>query len=108
MSISIDAARCTGCGACTRVCPGGLIRLVGADAPAPHAEIARPSDCWGCTACVKACPVDAIAYFLGADMGGRGTRLFVHVTPRENVWTFARPDGTEERIVTDRTQGNRY
>lgn len=70
--------------------------------------MSRPSDCWGCTACVKECPTDAIVYFLGADMGGRGTELRVRSTAKANVWTFTHADGSELVITTDRTKANKY
>lgn len=68
----------------------------------------HPRDCWGCAACVKACPTQAISYFLGADMGGRGTRLTVRSDWSRTAWAFARPDGTHDRIVVDRGEANRY
>lgn len=104
MSISINAAACTACGACTRVCPGTLIRVV------PHgtAQIAHPERCWGCTACLKECPTGAISYFLGADMGGRGTTLSVHSDAARTLWTFTRTDGTRTQIAVNPRQANSY
>lgn len=90
------------------MCPGGLIALREASAQGTTATIARPRDCWGCTACVKECPVNAIVYFLGADMGGRGTRLQVRSSDQKNEWTFTRADGSRLRITTDKTQANKY
>lgn len=104
MSISIGRGICTGCGACARVCPGNLL-AVGGDGIAYSRS---PKDCWGCTACLKACPVQAISYFLGADMGGRGTLLHVESGATCNVWIFERPDGSTVRMETLREQANRY
>ncbi|MCI1480051.1 MAG: ferredoxin family protein [Eggerthellaceae bacterium] len=104
MSISIDRNRCTGCGACNRVCPGNLLAL---DAEG-RAKSRSPRDCWGCTACLKACRFGAIAYFLGADMGGRGTTLSVASTETEHAWTFTRADGGTRTIVIDRRTANNY
>ena len=104
MSISIDSAACIGCAACVRACPGNLLKL-GADG---RAYSRRPRDCWGCTACLKECPSGAISYFLGADMGGRGTRLAARREGASTTWVFTRPDGAEQRIVVDGSQANRY
>lgn len=93
-----------GCGRCADACPGGLIRV----AEGGTATMLRPRDCWGCTACVKECPANAIVYFLGADMGGRGTSLSVRRSGTTNVWTFTRPDGSTTSITTDATKANKY
>lgn len=76
MSIRIRAERCIGCRQCIALCPGNLIKW---DAAGGHAYIRRPKDCWGCASCIKACPSDAIAYYLGADIGGRGTEMSVAI-----------------------------
>lgn len=104
MSIEITAARCIGCGRCCSVCPGSLIRL-GAD---KRAGIPHPERCWGCASCIKECPVQAIAMFLGKDMGGLGGRLTVR---RENTllhWTVTNPDGSAKTITVDSRDSNQY
>ena len=70
---SIDEAKCIGCGRCFRVCPRGVLELVGLDedgqriALDPDGDeeseyekkvmtIARSELCIGCTACSKICP----------------------------------------------------
>jgi adenylylsulfate reductase subunit B len=104
LSISIDKAACVGCGACVRVCPGNLIKL---DEDG-LAWMRRPRDCWGCTACLKACPAGAIAYFLGADAGGRGTTLHVKRSGTHSSWSFVHPDDSIDEIDVDSGQANAY
>ena len=70
---SIDEAKCIGCGRCFRVCPRGVLELVGLDedggriALDPDGDeeeeyekkvmtIAHQELCIGCTACSKICP----------------------------------------------------
>lgn len=72
---SINEARCIGCGRCARVCPRGVLELVGLDEDGERivldpdgdedddAEyekkvmtIARGELCIGCTSCSKICP----------------------------------------------------
>ena len=72
---SIDEEKCIGCGRCFRVCPRGVLELVGLDdegeriAVDPGGDdadeyeyekkvmtIARKELCIGCTACAKICP----------------------------------------------------
>ena len=53
MSIVIDKSRCAGCGQCSIVCPGSLIKM-GED---KKAYIKYPKDCWGCSSCLKECRV---------------------------------------------------
>ena len=47
----INKKKCTGCGACAKACPFGLIVKV-EDAPA--------SKCIACGICAKACPMDVL------------------------------------------------
>lgn len=41
------------------------------------AYIKYPKDCWGCSSCLKECKFEAIALYLGADMGGMGSKMSV-------------------------------
>lgn len=104
MSIRIQHESCTGCGKCRQVCPGNLL--------AANAEgktvIRRPKDCWGCTSCVKECQYQAIAYYLGADMGGRGYRLHTRQEAGKIHWVIIDPAGGERVITVDRNQANAY
>jgi len=52
--ITIDVARCTGCGACVDVCPTGALYLVDGKAVVDDAL------CRECEACLAACPCEAI------------------------------------------------
>ena len=54
--ITIDLARCNGCGACVEVCPEGALYLVDGK-PAVEAALCRE-----CEACMAACPTEAIAF----------------------------------------------
>jgi len=103
MSIEINRLCCVGCGACESVCPGSLIRVRDG-----VAYIDNPERCWGCAACVKDCPVQAIALFLGADMGGLGGRMTVRREDTRLHWTIRLPDGTTKTIVTDSRDANKY
>ena len=118
MSICIDQNKCVGCGACTEVCPGNLIfvsPLKQTVEPEKNSVTARKvarlrdvRDCWGCTACVKACRRQAIAYYLAADLGGAGAKLFAVDEKQTLTWKLEFPDGSEQSIVVDKTQSNRY
>ncbi|MDD5557243.1 MAG: NADH-quinone oxidoreductase subunit NuoF [bacterium] len=52
----VDPSRCTGCGACARVCPVGA---VAGEKGRPH--LIDEARCTRCGLCVEACPADAIA-----------------------------------------------
>jgi len=52
--LSVRKDLCTGCGACTAVCPTGAISLDGGTARIDQ------SRCIGCQACARACPKGAI------------------------------------------------
>ena len=104
MSIEIDKLKCVGCGRCRDVCPGTLIALDGDR----RAYMKYPRDCWGCTSCIKECPVYAIRFFLGADMGGTGSRL--HTEKHGDIlrWVIEKPDGAVTAIDVDTRESNRY
>ncbi|MGD8684118.1 MAG: FAD-dependent oxidoreductase [Chloroflexota bacterium] len=59
----VEAARCTGCLTCVRICPFGVPRMaadvVGVGGIAGAAQI-EPTICQGCGICVSACPAEAI------------------------------------------------
>lgn len=102
MSIRINSEKCIGCGRCSEVCPGSLIEVSG------KAYMKYPKDCWGCVSCVKECPAAAIDFFLGADIGGRGSTL--NVTAEGNIlhWTIHKYNGETQVIDVDRRNSNQY
>lgn len=104
MSIRIKQEKCVGCKNCVEVCPGNLIKL-GSD---KKAFIKHERDCWGCTSCIKACPIQAISFFLGADIGGRGAELTVTTKGTVRTWTVTKPDGSVSNIVVDGSAANKY
>ncbi len=104
MSIRIKQERCIGCGQCIDVCPGSLIDRNGQGKAWMH----YPKDCWGCVSCVKVCPVQAIDFYLGADMGGRGSTMNVTSDGHYLHWHIHKADGSEKTITVDRKQANSY
>lgn len=104
MSIRVDSETCTGCGKCRDVCPGSLLY----EAPSGKTMSRFPRDCWGCTACAKECAFGAIKYFLGADLGGRGTTLHTRQDDEYIHWVFIKPSGGEEAITVRKKEANRY
>ena len=104
MSIRIDSETCVGCGACSEICPGSLIKL---DATG-KAFIKYPKDCWGCTSCIKECRFGAIDFFLGPDLEGRGTKLSVSRNENGYVWTFTDIQGHKRQISINAKDANRY
>ncbi len=103
MSIAIKKEACIGCGKCVEVCPGNLIRL-----KEKKAVIKREKDCWGCTSCLKECKMGAIAFFLGADMGGRGSTLSIKEEGPIRTWTVTDPEGNVQTIETNTQEANKY
>ncbi len=70
---SIDETKCIGCGRCFRVCPRGVLAMIGLDEDGSRVSIAPDDDddveyekkvmtlahpelCIGCTACSRICP----------------------------------------------------
>ena len=96
MSIRIDQRECIGCQRCVNACPGNLIDLN----ENGRAKIEMVRDCWGCTSCMKECPVAAIHFFLGTDIGGRGSQMY--------RWEVEFLDGSQKEIVVNRKNSNTY
>lgn len=104
MSIKINSQQCTGCGKCREVCPGSLL----VEDHAGKTQIKYPKECWGCTSCVKECNFKAIQYYLGADMGGKGSSLYTKQEGQLLHWIIVAPDGTEQTLTIDKKQANAY
>lgn len=103
MSIRINTTSCVGCKRCAEVCPGNLIKIVN-----NSAVIRREKDCWGCTSCLKECKTGAIEFFLGADIGGKGSILSVEEKGEIRTWTVKRADGSSETIIVNTKESNKY
>ncbi len=103
MSIAIHQNKCAGCGKCVQACPGNLIKMKDG-----KAVIKRQKDCWGCTSCLKECKTKAISFFLGADMGGKGSILSVEEKGDERKWIVTAPDGNTKTIVINTKESNKY
>lgn len=104
MSIIIDKDKCRKCGKCTEVCPGSLIKK---DEDG-KAFIKYPKDCWGCCSCIKECQFDAIGLYLGADIGGMGSRMTVKSRDHFLDWNIRKTDGSIETIIIDKKESNKY
>ncbi len=62
----IDPAKCSGCAACTAVCPeGDILKMVG-----HKAQLVSPTKCVGHGECERACPMDAIKLVFGTKTRG--------------------------------------
>jgi len=109
MSIIIDPYKCIGCTKCTLVCPGTLIEMQQVeDMKQKKAVMEYPKDCWGCVSCVKECPVQAISFFLGADIGGNGSTMTTKEEGDILKWIIEKRDGTVEEIDINRKDANKY
>lgn len=104
MSISINKLKCKGCTKCIAVCPGSLIELD----ENKKAYIRYPKDCWGCASCIKECAFGAIAFYLGADIGGMGSKMSVSTQGDLLNWQIEKTDGTTEVITVNKKDSNQY
>ncbi|MCR4742355.1 MAG: ferredoxin family protein [Treponema sp.] len=104
MSVKFDENKCIGCGKCVEVCPGNLIKIN----ESKKAGIKHIRDCWGCTSCIKECPKKAISFFLGADIGGKGSTMIVDNQKDYSVWTIKKYDGKEITITINKKDSNKY
>lgn len=104
MSIKIDNDKCIGCGKCLKICPGSLIYKT----PMGKAFIKYPRDCWGCTGCLKECSSEAIKYYLGLDIGGRGSILTIKEEKDMLSWHIKGADNKSKIIKINRRESNKY
>ena len=104
MSILIQNEACRGCGKCVEACPGNLIKR---DTKG-KARIKRPQDCWGCTSCLKECSFGAIRFYLGADIGGRGSTMYVEREGHISRWIINTPGKDAVTISVDSRNSNEY
>ena len=104
MSIAIDSMKCKGCKKCTTVCPGSLIEMKENN----RAYIRYPRDCWGCASCIKECAFGAISFYLGADIGGMGSKMTVNAEDGKLYWNIEKRDGTTEQVVINQKESNKY
>ncbi|MCQ2391934.1 MAG: FAD-binding protein [Kiritimatiellae bacterium] len=83
--ISIDRAKCVGCGKCVKGCGFGALKLVEAPGANKLGKIAEvdPSACKACSACVKGCPFKAISEVKQQIYGTEGIEQY------KNIWVFA-------------------
>ena len=72
------------------------------------AYIKYPKDCWGCSSCIKECKFEAIALYLGADMGGMGSKMSVISKGDFLNWNIDKTDGSRETIVINKKESNKY
>ena len=104
MSVLIDRKLCARCGKCAEVCPGNLITRDASGA----AFLKHPEECWGCASCLKECRHGAIAYFLGADIGGQGAEMRVRSEGPLRYWRVERPGQDAVVVTTDSRTANQY
>ncbi|MEE0933420.1 ferredoxin family protein [Clostridium sp. D43t1_170807_H7] len=104
MSIAINKEKCVSCKKCTLACPGNLIKI-GDDL---KAFIKYPTDCWGCCSCIKECGTSAIALYLGADIGGRGSLMTVKNNDGILRWTIEETNGNKHYIDINPKDSNKY
>lgn len=104
MSIQINRLNCRKCGKCIEACPGNLIKK-NADGTA---YLKRPEECWGCTSCLKECAFGAIAFYLGADIGGKGSHMHTQIEGELCHWVIEDDTGGQKVITINKKDANKY
>lgn len=104
MSIVINKNKCVSCGKCREACPGNLIKLDDDN----KAYIKAPNHCWGCASCIKECGVNAIEYYLGADIGGIGSKMRTKISGDIIYWIIEKNNGEEVIIEVNKKNANAY
>jgi adenylylsulfate reductase subunit B len=72
------------------------------------AFIKYPKDCWGCCSCIKECQAKAIDFYLGVDIGGRGSQMQVDMKADKVTWKITETDGTAHVIEINPKASNQY
>ncbi|MBR1622654.1 MAG: adenylylsulfate reductase, partial [Pseudobutyrivibrio sp.] len=61
-----------------------------------------------CTSCLKVCKTVAIEFFLGADIGGKGSTLMVEEKGDLRHWIVKDVDGNKKTITVNTKESNKY
>jgi len=72
-TLSLDAARCAGCGLCATVCPHGVL-----DVRDGKAAIVDRDGCMECGACAMNCPTGAVTVTPGVGCAEYIIRKWLH------------------------------
>ena len=56
----------------------------------------------------KECRAEAIDFFLGADIGGRGSTLTTREDGDYRLWTVTAPDGNKTVVRINKKDANKY
>ena len=60
-AVAVDAAACSGCGACLKRCPMDALRLESSDIGGRKQVVVAGERCIGCGLCLTTCPTDALS-----------------------------------------------